>query len=119
MLAATDLEPPAVSRTKVISSPDDVVSVAADARLMKSAYLELRHVSCKFREGILTLRGCVPSYYLKQIAQNVVSQLTGVARIDNQVDVVPLSIPRKIRTCRPRTTAPVGRGNSRLCRMKR
>ena len=91
MPATVQLEPPAASYTKVISSPEDLVTLAAESRLLKSPYAELRGVSCEFHEGILTLQGCVPRYYLKQIAQNVVSRLDGVMGIDNQLTVVPFS----------------------------
>jgi hypothetical protein len=38
---------------------------------------------------VLVLRGCVPSYYLKQVAQEVVArQVQGVGRLDNQIQVV-------------------------------
>jgi osmotically-inducible protein OsmY len=87
MLVTTRQEPPEVSRTTVISSLEDATALAAEARLLNSPYVELRRVSCEFHEGILTLRGRVPRYYLKQIAQNVVSQLSGVVEIDNQLDV--------------------------------
>ena len=56
-------------------------------RLRKNAYLVLRNISCEFHEGVLILRGCLPTYYLKQIAQSVVSGVAGVERIDNQIEV--------------------------------
>jgi hypothetical protein len=37
---------------------------------------------------ILTIRGCVPSFYLKQILQGLLKNLEGVERIDNQVEVI-------------------------------
>jgi hypothetical protein len=37
---------------------------------------------------VLTIRGCVPSFYLKQVLQGLLKNLEGVERIDNQVDVV-------------------------------
>jgi len=89
MQATTEPALPVVSRTAVISSLEDVVTVAAQARLMKSSYLELHHVLCEFHEGVLTLRGCVSRYYLKQVAQNAVRRLDGVAEIDNQLKVAP------------------------------
>lgn len=59
----------------------------AENRLRKNAYLVLRNISCEFRDGILILRGCLPTYYLKQIAQSVVFGVAGVERIDNQIEV--------------------------------
>jgi hypothetical protein len=36
---------------------------------------------------VLTVRGCVPTYYLKQILQTVLKNLDGVRLVDNQVTV--------------------------------
>jgi hypothetical protein len=47
-----------------------------------------REISCDFDEGVLTLRGSVPSFYLKQVLQSILKDVPGVARIDNRVDVV-------------------------------
>jgi len=41
-----------------------------------------------FAGGILTLRGRVPTFYLKQMLQTFLRDLAGVEQIDNQVDVV-------------------------------
>jgi osmotically-inducible protein OsmY len=40
--------------------------------------------------GVLTIAGCVPSFYLKQLLQEVLKRVDGVQHIDNQVDVVAL-----------------------------
>jgi hypothetical protein len=37
---------------------------------------------------VLTVRGTVPSFYLKQLLQGLLKNLDGVSRIDNRVDVV-------------------------------
>ena len=64
--------------------------VAAERGLRSSRYSALKHVSCDYQGEVLVLRGCLPSYYLKQIAQEVVAhQVQGVGRIDNQIQVVP------------------------------
>ncbi len=47
-----------------------------------------REIACDYREGVLTLRGNVPSFYLKQVLQSILKDVPGVARIDNRVDVV-------------------------------
>jgi len=91
MQATSELESPGTPRTMVISSLDDVLMVAAEARLMNSPYLELHRVSCECHEGILTLHGCVSRYYLKQIAQHLVGRLNGLVKIDNQLTVPALS----------------------------
>jgi osmotically-inducible protein OsmY len=60
----------------------------AKQRLGGTSYQFLRFVDCCFQNGVLTLRGRVPSFYLKQMAQSVLANLEGVDRIDNRVDVV-------------------------------
>ncbi len=90
MPLSPQLESPAASHTTVISPPEDIVTVAAESRLLRSSYLELRRVSCEFRNGVLTLRGCVSRYYLKQIAQTILDGLSSVAEIDKQLQVTPL-----------------------------
>jgi hypothetical protein len=47
-----------------------------------------REISCFYQDGILTLRGRVPSFYLKQILQTTLMNVPGVKRVDNRVDVV-------------------------------
>src|SRR5947209_19012856 len=50
----------------------------AEVRLRDNGYLVLKKVSCEYREGVLTLRGRLPSYYLKQVAQEAVARVAGV-----------------------------------------
>jgi hypothetical protein len=47
-----------------------------------------QEIDCEYREGILTLRGRLPTFYLKQVLQSILKDLLGVRRVDNRVDVV-------------------------------
>lgn len=38
--------------------------------------------------GQLTLGGCIPSFYLKQLAQEALRSLEGVRRIENRIEVM-------------------------------
>jgi osmotically-inducible protein OsmY len=67
----------------------------AEERLGRSIYWALRDVSCEVRAGIALLRGHLPGYYLKQVAQAVVGDVEGVRAVVNLIDVVSPS-------CRPR-----------------
>ncbi len=60
----------------------------AQATLRQSLHFELHEVSCEFSGGILTLRGRLPSYHLKQIAQAAVAQVPGVIEVDDRVELV-------------------------------
>jgi hypothetical protein len=64
------------------------ITKTAEERLRHSGYLELRNVSCDIHEGVLTLRGRVPSYHLKQLAQAILREIEGVLEMNNQLDVV-------------------------------
>ena len=76
------------------SSPDrkahahcqHVMTAAAD-RLRKSAYTILRGVSCEYDEGRLVLRGRLPSFFHKQLAQVAVAGLADVSQVVNQIEV--------------------------------
>jgi osmotically-inducible protein OsmY len=46
-------------------------------------------VSCEYADGILFLRGRSRSFYEKQIAQESVKRIAGVARVVNEIEVVP------------------------------
>jgi osmotically-inducible protein OsmY len=61
----------------------------AENRLRSNPYLALKNITCsQAGDGALVLRGCLPSYYLKQVAQTVVGQVEGVRRVDNQIQVL-------------------------------
>jgi osmotically-inducible protein OsmY len=40
------------------------------------------------RGGVLTVRGRVPSFYLRQVLERALKRVDGVRSVDNQVDVV-------------------------------
>lgn len=56
-------------------------------RLNESPYGFQRRVDAAYDNGVLTLRGRVPSYYLKQTAQTLASKVDGVRQVVNLVDV--------------------------------
>ncbi|MBL9123011.1 MAG: BON domain-containing protein [Planctomycetaceae bacterium] len=56
-------------------------------RLAQSPYFPVRGVWCDYHEGVLCLRGRVPSYYLKQIAQTIACQVEGVEECMNRIEV--------------------------------
>jgi hypothetical protein len=60
----------------------------AETCLRSNSYLALKNVTCDYHEGVLTLRGCLPSYYLKQVAQTAVARVAGVERIVNEIEVI-------------------------------
>jgi hypothetical protein len=76
-----------------------VVHFESDARIIEQRAQELlaRHSHLRARastfefqyyETVLVVRGCVPSFYLKQLLQTVLKELEGIGTLDNQVAVV-------------------------------
>jgi osmotically-inducible protein OsmY len=64
-----------------------VVQAEAKSRLRNSGYHELRHISCEFHEGVLTLRGRVSTFCLKQVAQELIRRLDGAGEVNNRLEV--------------------------------
>jgi hypothetical protein len=62
--------------------------------LRATGYPPLRNVHILAAAGIAILRGAVPSYYMKQIAQAAVSGVPGVIDVHNDLEVVPPERPR-------------------------
>ncbi len=60
------------------------------------------NVVAEFEDGLLTLRGKVPSFYLKQMLQEFVRGIEHVVKIDNQVDVVCSNGLSSVRPKKPR-----------------
>jgi hypothetical protein len=52
-----------------------------------TGYRPLKTVSCRFRDGTLTLQGQVPSYFHKQMAQEAIRRVGSIQAIINQLEV--------------------------------
>jgi len=50
-----------------------------------------RNVECCFEDGVLHLRGRVPTFYMKQVLQTLLRGIDEVEQIDNRVEVVSSS----------------------------
>ena len=71
--------------------------IAADERIRETVRRRIDGCSYKFifsnitwhcNDGHLTLRGCVPTFYLKQLLQELLHDIERVKLISNSVDVV-------------------------------
>jgi osmotically-inducible protein OsmY len=61
----------------------------ARSRLQDSPYFSIRDIDCAYGERVLTLRGRLPSHYLKQVALAMVADVAGVRSVNNTIEVVP------------------------------
>lgn len=72
----------------MVSQGTDAGMVAlGHARLAACPYPVLRRVLCEFQHGVLTLRGQLPTFFHKQMAQEAVGGLAGVRQVVNQIEV--------------------------------
>ncbi|PQO40723.1 BON domain-containing protein [Blastopirellula marina] len=82
-----------VTNPKLIPSPKRVhkenVLRAVRRRIDDCRYgFMFRKVSAEFEQGNLILRGCVPSFYLKQNLQELLREIPYVEQVVNDVDVI-------------------------------
>ncbi len=74
-------------------NPQSATADLAERCLRSNPYLALKNVSCDLLDGVIVLRGCLPTFYLKQVAQEIVAhQVKGVGRLDNQIEVVRVTV---------------------------
>ena len=69
------------------SSGSSVIVRAAKDRLQSRLFFASQRVTCNCSRGILLLRGHLPTYYQKQLAQEAVKGLGGVVQIVNEIEV--------------------------------
>ena len=67
------------------------VAVLAEKQLHDNPYHVLKNVRCASEGGTLVLRGSLPSYFLKQMAQETVASVPGVTQIVNLIEVISAS----------------------------
>ena len=66
------------------------IEIWARSELNRSVYRPVRRVTCEYRDGVLTLRGRVPSFYQMQIALSLLRNVRDQVCIRNRLEV-PLS----------------------------
>jgi osmotically-inducible protein OsmY len=67
---------------------DRGLAVAVRKALDEIGYWPVRNLAVHVDAGSVTLRGIVPSYHLKQLAQSATKGVAGVVHIINSVEVV-------------------------------
>ncbi|HTI49719.1 MAG TPA: BON domain-containing protein, partial [Planctomycetaceae bacterium] len=68
-------------------SDDSCIQQTARLNLKKSGYHPLGRLTCSVEDGVVTLAGAVPTFFLKQMAQSIVQRIEHVQRIENRVRV--------------------------------
>ncbi len=57
-------------------------------RFRRHSHLRVQRIWCEIDDGRLFLRGQVPSFFYKQLAQEAVQRVVGVGQILNEIEVV-------------------------------
>jgi hypothetical protein len=82
-----DLMSPDYSRVDRLENRSSMAAVIT-AQFQKSTYHALRALTCEAMGGALILRGVLPSYYLRQVAQKVAFR-AGATELRDQIVVQP------------------------------
>jgi osmotically-inducible protein OsmY len=84
----TTASPAQDCQTIVCNARTSAIHRTAEERLRRSGYLALRDVACMARDDVVYLHGRLPSYFLKQLAQEIAAGVEGVRRVVNRIDVL-------------------------------
>jgi osmotically-inducible protein OsmY len=64
------------------------ITAAARIRLVEVPHLTAQRIWCECQGSQLVLRGQVPSFYFKQLAQEAVAGMEGVSQVVNDIEVI-------------------------------
>ncbi|HZZ72648.1 MAG TPA: BON domain-containing protein [Pirellulales bacterium] len=67
------------------SGDEAEIARRAESHLHGSGYTDLRRVRCTYAAGVLSLHGTLPSFYLRQVAESLATNLPEVDQIDSQL----------------------------------
>ena len=67
---------------------DSVLFGRVTSALQKNPYLDFSSLSYETNEGCVVLRGVVPSYFEKQMAQESIRSIEGINEILNELEVL-------------------------------
>ena len=87
MMAASSSTRAAQRSHDLFSPEDDGLRSAALKLFQSSGYGSIRRLQCEVTEGVVTVHGTVPNYYLKQMAQTLINRLETIRSVTNLVEV--------------------------------
>jgi hypothetical protein len=73
--------------TDTRSAEDQNLLESARTLLNESGYPALAQLGCSVRDGVVSIEGKLPTYYLKQVAQEALLQRCGARGVNNQTEV--------------------------------
>ena len=89
VLATTDAAGQIVTHhSQEVSCDEQPIIAKVRERLRGHSHLRAQRIWCEFDGDKLFLRGQVPSFYFKQLAQEAVVGMEGVRQVVNDIEVV-------------------------------
>jgi len=79
------MSPPFAATLRAPASP--LGASALQQQLQRSPYWSVRQLICHVDQERIVLRGTVPSYYLKQVAQTLAAKTVGVECVRSDIEV--------------------------------
>ena len=67
--------------------PSSPAAIDLQERLQDSPYWSVRQLVCYTSEDCVIVRGTVPSYYLKQVAQSLAMRIVGLGQVRSDIQV--------------------------------
>ena len=87
--AAISVREADLSNSRVVFQSSAELLREVQRRLASSPYRCVRNIECECDEGVVLLRGELPSYFFKQMAQELLREMTGCSAVENQIEVLP------------------------------
>lgn len=81
------LSAPRTRSTRIRRTLADTLEARVQQSLRGSPYRHLQSVRCHCEDGTVLLLGILPTFFLKQMAQETIKRIVGVTEINNQVEV--------------------------------
>lgn len=66
----------------------ELISSSAKQRILHQPHLSVQRIWCDFDGRRLFLRGQVPSFYFKQLAQEAVADMDEIEQVVNEIEVL-------------------------------
>ena len=86
--SAEDVRGPFEKPSRIGSDEKIIAQATSDLAEQVHFRRHLDEIRIECSQGVLSVQGRLPSYYLKQLLQTVLRDVPGVERINNQVSVV-------------------------------
>lgn len=76
-----------MAQTYAPTRPSSPAAIDLQERLRNNPYWSVRQLVCYTSEDCVIVRGTVPSYYLKQVAQSLAMRIVGLGQVRSDIQV--------------------------------